>query len=151
MSLSIRNNSAMLLLIVAGLLFGVNDSRADAPFDQYVISNGTVVDMKSQLTWEQNASTELYTWNEAMAHCLNLQLDGSGWRVPSMKELQTIVDETRIEPSIDVTVFMGTKLEPYWSSSQRAANTGERWLISFDYGGATRDSLNAAYPVRCVR
>lgn len=148
---SIRNNSAMLLMIVAVLFFGVNDSHADAPLGQYAISNGTVVDMKSKLTWEQGASAQFYTWNDAMSHCLNLQLDGSGWRVPSMKELQSIVDETRIEPSIDVTVFMGTQREPYWSSSQRAANTGERWLISFDYGGATRDSLNATYPVRCVR
>lgn len=148
---SIRNNSAMLFMILAILVFRVGDSRADAPSDQYDVSNGTVFDKKSQLTWEQNPSNQTYTWNEAMAHCLNLQLVGSGWRVPSMKELQSIVDETRVDPAIDVTAFPNTALVRYWTSTQRMAETGDRWLVSFDYGGSSIDSLNATYPVRCVR
>lgn len=148
---SMRNPSAMCFIILAILIYGVGDSHADAPLGQYVVSNGTVFDTKSQLTWEQNPSGELLTWNEAMAHCLNLQLAGPGWRAPSMKELQTIVDESRVDPAIDVTAFPKTALGRYWTSSQRMANTGDRWLVSFDYGGSSVDSLNGTYPVRCVR
>lgn len=146
-----RDVPPMPFIVAALLVASANDTRADAPVGQYIISNGTVFDTKTELLWEQNPTISLYTWNDAKAHCQNLSLMGTGWRLPSMKELQTIVDESRVDPSIDVTAFPNTALEKYWTSTIRAAYVTDAWLVAFDYGGTSRESMGLAFRARCVR
>lgn len=129
----------------------VNHSRADAPEGRYVIANGTVFDTQSNLTWEQNAPFDLHTWEQAQLRCQDLDLDGFGWRAPSVKELQTLVDETRVDPSIDPTPFPFTALTRYWTSTVRASNTAQAWLVSFARGSTVLEDVKNVHPVRCVR
>lgn len=146
-----REVSPMALIIAVFLVVGANDSRADAPIDQYVVSNGTVFDTKSQLLWEQNPPNAAYRWDEAQSRCASLSLLGTGWRLPSMKELQTIVDDSRMQPTIDVTAFPDTAWEKYWSSTVRAFDTADAWLVNFDYGGTSTEDKNFGFRARCVR
>ncbi len=126
-------------------------SYADAPTDRYVIANGTVLDTKTQLTWEQIPSPDAFTWDEAQTHCKNIALDGSGWRAPSMKELQTIVDESQITPCIDTTAFTDALANQYWTSSPRLNIASHAWLIRFDIGDTNSDDVLSIHRVRCVR
>src|SRR5689334_16839225 len=82
--------------------------RANAPAGRYTIANGTVYDTKTRLTWQQGAAPSTYTWTDASPYCGALNLGGMGWRLPSVRELQTIVDETLHAPAIDATAFSGT-------------------------------------------
>jgi Protein of unknown function (DUF1566) len=149
-----RRNSLPRCFAFVAVLLGIiwaDPSQANAPTDQYVISNGTVFDTKSQLTWEQEPTVGLSTFNEAMMYCKNLPLTGGNWRLPSMKELQTIIDETHIDPSIDEIAFPQTPLDLYWSSSVWAGDATQAWAVRFDYASTNFYPKNDLYYVRCVR
>ena len=147
----IRDVSPMPFIVAALLVAAAGDSRADAPVGQYVISSGTVTDTKSGLVWEQNPPNVSQTWNAAKTRCQNLSLMGTGWRLPSMKELQTIVDESRQDPAIDVTAFPNTEIDKYWSSTILAPYPTYAWLVFFDDGGPSREDVDVTFPSRCVR
>jgi hypothetical protein len=83
---------------------------------------------------------------EAKAYCASLSLGGvSGWRLPAVMELRTIVDLTRTSPSIDVAAFPGTPSEHFWTSSPYA------WDVDFVDGYSYSLDVGFHYRVRCVR
>ena len=93
------------------------------------------------------------TWAEAEAYCASLVLGGtSGWRLPGVMELVTLVDFTAEKPTIDQTVFPDTPSDYFWTSSAVADFSGYVWSVSSGYGdsdvifSAEQDSR-----VRCVR
>jgi hypothetical protein len=64
-----------------------------------------------------------------------LPADGyNDWRLPNRNELQSIVDYTRYNPSIDTSVFPGTVASFYWSSTPDAYNTSFAWGVFFNGG-----------------
>ena len=84
-----------------------------------------------------------------MSYCTHL---GDGWRLPSLTELQTIVDYTIASgATIDETYFPNTPSYQFWTSSPHAGGSGGAWFVSFE--GAYTMSSEAATPfnVRCVR
>jgi hypothetical protein len=59
------------------------------------------------------------------------------WRVPTIAELQTIVD-CSFTPCID-PIFGPTVAGLYWSSSSAADDPRFAWLVNFDGGNPVRD------------
>jgi hypothetical protein len=53
--------------------------------------SGIWVDSTTGLTWENPASTGEYYWDEAIAYCQQLSLDGGGWKLPTISELRSLV------------------------------------------------------------
>jgi hypothetical protein len=96
------------------------------------------------LVWEQPISMATYTFAEAETVC---EERGAGWRAPSVKELQTLIDRRRSMPSIDPTYFPGTPNDYFWSSTPY--NGGIAWLVKFDHGIANTYGEREVY-VRCV-
>jgi hypothetical protein len=138
------------LAVVAGAALQAAPGHADAPIGQYTVTTDTVYDTKTKLTW-QRAVAPSATWANATSYCTALNLGGPGWRLPSMKELQTIVDKTRSNPAIDPTAFPSTSSARFWSSSPAADNSGYAWTVYFNYGHSDRYDVNGAFLVRCVR
>ncbi|MBN2575724.1 MAG: DUF1566 domain-containing protein [Deltaproteobacteria bacterium] len=126
-------------------------ARADAPAGRYTIANGTVYDTRTKLTWQQAVPSTTYTWANAKTYCAGLPLPGTGWRLPTAKELQTIVDESRSAPSIDTTAFPSTPSTWFWSSSPLAGSSLYAWYVDFFSGFTSVYDLSIAYRVRCVR
>lgn len=79
-------------------------------------SNGIVIDTKNKLEWQDNIISPLLTWNEAQDYCKNLSLEGRGWRLPTKKELFTIVDKKEKNPAIN-KIFHNTVSYSYWTNS----------------------------------
>ncbi len=89
------------------LLFIVSVSVVYSEKSFRVLSRGSVRDNSTNLIWTRCPLSEgdkpiydfhckgekkLYTWNEAVDACRNLFHEGrAGWRLPSVKEMQTIV------------------------------------------------------------
>lgn len=143
-------------LVVFGAIaisaFWVQHSRANAPPNQYEIKSGTVRDTKSLLTWEQVPSAPESIHVSAQVYCSSLSLDGGGWRLPSMKELMTIVDETRTNPAIDTTAFPNTPSVGFWTSSSRLSKGNHIWYVDFSIGDTgSNDPFITNLRVRCVR
>lgn len=58
----------------------------------------------------------------------------SDWRLPSRKELLTIVDNSRFNPAIDTKYFPNTRSSTFWSASPDANYFIEAWDVSFVNG-----------------
>jgi hypothetical protein len=130
-----------------------------APPDHYSISSGIVRDNATKLEWQQVTPGQAMSWSSAVTYCQTLTLDGTGWRLPTVQELQTILDHA--SPSqgsmmADPTAFplpewlKGTLMNVAWSSTSTG---GQYWLVSF-LNGVTKqapDMPGTTGVVRCVR
>ena len=90
-------------------------------------------------------------WQDALQYCENLNFAGhDDWRLPNVRELQSIVDYGR-GPAIDPVfgVFYG----PYWSSTSYEGNPANPWCVWFNSGvvNAGADKFNKPPYVRAVR
>jgi hypothetical protein len=115
--------------------------------------NDTVTDTGAQLMWQQGNAPEKKTWKDALKYCEELTLSGySDWRLPDVKELSSLIDETKNKSPLIDACFPDTKTDDYyWSSSVYAPDTNDAWDVSFNYGyvsGSSKDNTNY---VRCVR
>jgi hypothetical protein len=124
-------------------------------------SDGTVRDGDTGLLWKQSSESGRYTFDTAKAQCEALSFAGhDDWRVPSLTELQTLVDETVVPADngdaattgrIDLTKFPDTPGEPYWTSSAYAGDPKMAWFVDFRPGYTFGYDQATQYLVRCVR
>lgn len=111
-----------------------------------------VRDSGTGLAWQRVAAAESFDAAAAREYCAGLVLGAeSGFRVPTMKELQTLVDDRHFEPAIDVEAFPDAPSESFWSSSAWSGTTELAWYVRFDSGGALYDVARESMRVRCVR
>lgn len=119
---------------------------------RYEVQGDVVRDRDTGLTWRRLFSETKLSWADAMKYCPTL---GAGWRVPSVTELQTIVDETKEKPSIDGDTFPNTPSaeadEFFWTSSAQAGGPNRAWYVIFYHGHADTQPIANTYFVRCVR
>lgn len=118
-----------------------------------VDTEGVVTDTVTNLEWQQVASTETFTWDEATQHCTSLELAGGGFRVPTRIELISIRDYSASLPAMDTNAFPNAPSERFWTASPFDMNRNQAWAVNF---GFSTSSVNAQdkdkkYFVRCVR
>ena len=114
-------------------------------------SNSTVTDQGTGMVWQMDDDNVTRTWQGALDYCNGLTIGGSSdWRLPDIKELSSIVDETRYWPAV-APVFSSTKAAYYWSASSYASNPDNAWVVSFYDGYVYYLSKADSYYVRCVR
>lgn len=73
------------------------------------------------------------------------------WRVPTIKELKTLVDRSNYSPSINTTYFPSTISNVYWSSTTRATYTDYARQVFFTYGTEDNNFKSGSNYVRAVR
>jgi hypothetical protein len=115
--------------------------------------NGTVTDTSTDLMWQQDTPDYTMTWEDALSYCENSNIAYyTDWRLPSKKELISLVDYSRCNPAIDISYFPDTFTPFYWSSTSTAYATGAAWVERF-YEGYDFSSYkdNSKNYVRAVR
>ncbi len=129
----------------------VRGEQAEA-FDHLIINNdGTVSDVDTGLIWQQQDEGNLMSWSEALNYCEKLNLAGYGdWRLPAIKELESIVDLTKVKPSINLDIFIGTMNSSYWSSTTYT-NTSQAFRMDFSNGHEYSYYKSDSYYIRAVR
>ena len=81
---------------VRGDDYGVNDF--------VTTGNGTITDNSTGLMWAQTDGGEKMDWANALVYAENSSLAGySDWRLPNVKELQSIVDYTKSPSATDAS------------------------------------------------
>ena len=156
--------AAVGLAAVALLLGPVPPAEADAPCSgRYTVLADTVKDNDTQLIWQRHVETTggvscsdlgngCYAWLAAKMYCDNLILsEAHDWRLPTVFELQTIVDEGRFDPAIDTMVFPGTPSKVFWSSTSYVDGSSDAAPVDFLFGTVFYRPMVSAYRVRCVR
>ena len=141
--------------------------RSDAPADgthdgRYVVdaSGATAEDVHTQLVWQRTTAPAALSIDDARAYCASQAvsdaLGGTGWRLPNVKELWTLVDfSATAAPTIDGTAFPGTPPSYFWTDTDYADGPPSgpitAWAVDFSSGqGATLAFADPHY-VRCVR
>jgi hypothetical protein len=113
------------------------------------LSGGLVSDTLTGLVWQQQASSSTMTWSTAsQTYCPSA---GSGFRLPTVKELDSLLDLTVTSGAkIDQVAFPNTPAEFYWSSTKEPSGT-DAWCVNF--GDSTVKTSGASTPrrARCVR
>jgi Protein of unknown function (DUF1566) len=151
----LRRLGALAIIVVAS----PRSVDAAAPAGHYVVTagsgtgNGTVYDSKSKLTWQQTVSSTTYIWAEAKTYCAGVgaSLGGTGWRVPTINELQSIVDFSQTAPAIEPNAFPSTPSRVFWSSSPVAGKPSYAWGVDFNDGYPFGPDVSYTFFVRCVR
>ena len=142
--------------------------------------DGTVTDNLTGLIWLENADCADATmdWEDALAFA-NTLFDGSvahnggdcglsdtsavgAWRLPNVRELQSLVHYAVFSPAVPNTAGTGkwvagdpfSGVQPsafYWSSTTYAANAVNAWFVSMLNGAVFNESntlLKRVWPVR---
>jgi hypothetical protein len=156
----------LLLTSIAGVQAGscMNNISPSNPDSAYVDhANGTVTDTRTGLMWKQcleglsgpgclTGTARTYTWAEALgtAEASNFA-DYDDWRLPNIRELRSLVEECRVNPSINDTVFPYSRSAFLWSSSPDTRNSDGAWGVYFGTGASRFDFRSVANNVRVVR
>ena len=114
--------------------------------------DGTVTDTATGLMWHKETAYSR-DWRSALHYCEDLSRAGySDWRLPTIKELASIVDLSRCYPAIDTNYFPYTESSDYWSSTTDAFYTSDAWVVYFSSGWESRNRKYHTYNyVRAVR
>ena len=113
--------------------------------------DGTITDNVTGLVW-QKTNNEHMTWHDANSYCsANIaQLTGSGWRLPTINELLSLVDFGSCDPSIHP--FFNGRNTNYWTSIAEVPSTGRTWTIRFLEGHpSVYYRTDSSVTFRCVR
>ncbi len=155
-----------LVRCVRGASYGVNNFLDNG--------DGTITDRATGLMWAQNDSGSGMDWEHALAYAQTQNaakyLGHSDWRLPSTKELQSLVDYTRspgatdparVGPAIDplftcsgITNEAGSADFPwYWTSTSAIAQANgtytAAWYVAFGRAvGSDGKDLHGAGAVR---
>lgn len=114
--------------------------------------NGTVTDQLSNLVWEKVPNTSALTWEQALTYAENLTLAGaSDWRVPNIKEIQSLNDFSAVNPAINVAIFSTIGVKKYWSSTTLPNQTTRAWYWDTQFGITTYDLKTVPNYLICVR
>jgi hypothetical protein len=121
---------------------GEHQSGVPFPEPRFVDNaDGTVRDNLTGLTWVKNANCfGQKTWSEALSDCIGLAsrqcelTDGSqagDWRLPSVKELQSLVDYGHNDPALPAGHFFTNieSLNLFWSSTSLNGSAGHAWCV----------------------
>jgi hypothetical protein len=142
------------------------------PLNHYTVTgtgtDATVLDNYTGLIWQQTYSTSRMAFSAAASYCASQSTGGlTGWRVPTLTELASLVNEARVgsnatNGAVNLTAFPNTNgsCGPdgwYWASEPSLVG-GEGWGISYCDGytgwnsGASSSDWNYFIDgwVRCV-
>lgn len=97
-------------------------------------------------TWTNATSTLLTTANTA-----NRCGFSTGWRLPTRRELLSIVHNNTSNPSIDTTYFPATTSNSYWSNDTYAPSPAFAWHVDFGVGNSSATFKTNSFQVRLVR
>ncbi len=129
------------------LLAGINS------FAEEKHGNSVVTDKINAIYWQDNSASQKSSkdWDDAVLYCDELVLNNvTHWRLPTFKELFSIVDYTRVHPAIN-TVFSFVNEGTYWTSTGFTPNRSRAWTIDFRTGKTYYSYRTTNHAVRCVK
>lgn len=130
-----------IMLLSAAFVLTTAPTQAQGRYG-YSTDGSEVTDSQTGLVWRRCSEgmawsggfctgvATTYSHEAALIHAKTQ----TGWRLPNVKELSSIVDTSRLNPAIDPAAFPATALGWYWSSSPMVGDSHYAWVVGFDYG-----------------
>lgn len=141
-------------LVLAGFAVGTAPSDAQAgPIDEFKggkavglsarftildsFNKEAALDNETGLVWEMVPARVMTVWKNAAGICAKKTVGGKGgWRLPSLKELETLADHTIYPPPALPTghPFSNIEFHGYWTATEHEEYPFSAWDVNFDYG-----------------
>ncbi len=113
--------------------------------------DGSITDNLTNLVWQKIPEIDTITWEDALNYAENLSLAGkTDWRLPNIKELQSINDESISNPSISQTYFTTAGAINFWSSTTLPNQTVKAWYMDTQFGIVSHYPKTSKRSVICV-
>lgn len=120
--------------------------------EQYGINGEVVTDQITSLMWVTVPATILKSWDEALRFAESFEAEGfSDWRLPNIKELHSLTDVTRGNPSVNFDYFPEIITAKYWSSTSLSNQAGLAWHLDTRFGITTYTDKNQKLNIVLVR
>ncbi|NOR57522.1 MAG: DUF1566 domain-containing protein [Sulfurimonas sp.] len=116
-------------------------------------SKDLIIDKSTGLMWQDDIDAKTIRKNrkDAKQYCRRLVFAGyDDWYLPRLKELKSIVDESKFDPAIRYG-FKNIEPNHYWSSSPNLSDTMNALNIDFKSGQTYNNTRRGKGHVRCVR
>ena len=159
--------------------------KAGGPLSYQDNGDGTITDLNTGLMWEKKSAdgsdhdvTKVFPWSSLVQatiwdwiDAINTEVaNGVGfagyndWRIPNVRELLSIADYGRLNPSVDpafnnnlspgctvLTCSATTIRDFYWSSTTVATIPLDAWEVEFFSGAISAALKGGSHAVRAVR
>lgn len=146
------------LALLVGLSNAASAQTAEVRFT-YSAGGAEVSDATTGLTWQRCSVGQ--TWQggtctgAASSHthkqATTLVNNKASWRLPTVKELSSLVDTSRSNPSIDISVFPATPSDWFCTASPYAGSASLAWYVGFAHGDTSPLNREQRRHVRLVR
>jgi len=140
----------------------------DTPTSRFIpLKEGAIVlDKETQLIWQRcslgqswenngecTGNAKKYSFYKAQEVAKFTNFSGfNDWRVPTIDELESIIELACYEPAINTTIFPNTEISAnYWSSSSYVSDVFNSWSVRFHHGYNHHGSRLDDFFVRLVR
>jgi hypothetical protein len=131
----------------------------NTPDSRYQANGSEIKDKQTNLIWQRCALGQ--TWNgstciglekkDTWENALQAAKNQTGWRLPNIKELKSLVETACYDPAINSNIFKEAINTSYWSSSTLAEDARNVWIVTFDDGIAHQMSKMDSAATRLVR
>jgi hypothetical protein len=123
---------------------------------QLVMNDEAVLDRETGLVWDRSPDTGTRTWSNAIGHCYQREVANRfGWRLPTMEELSTLVDNGNSDPALPANhPFIGVHSasgDRYWTATSTVWIADYAWYATFFNGARGEEANTATYSCWCVR
>jgi hypothetical protein len=141
---------------------------ASTPSSQLVDNgDGTITDSKTGLMWKkclegvtgdncEKNSPSTFTWQKAVKYTETVN-DGDSfaghtdWRLPTIRELSSIVEQQCYKPAINTIRFPNTPNSFVWAKTLYSGHSDYAWCVNFSNGRVAADVRSINSSVRLVR
>jgi formylglycine-generating enzyme required for sulfatase activity len=114
--------------------------------------DGTITDNNTGLVWQKIQPPDSMTWDDALVYSKTVFLRGkTDWRLPNVKELQSLNDVSLINPSFNKNYFPNITSGTYWTSTTLFLTESKAWDINLLYGIVSYNDKTSKENVLLVR
>lgn len=128
----------------------VRGGVATMPKDRWVVGEAIARDAATRLEWRLAAHPQLMIHADARGACATVPTEGGQtWRLPTARELQSVVDEAKTGAPVHAPGLLAGTVSTEWTATIRSAN--ESAIVDFGTGVGGWSNNFEAYAHRCVR
>jgi len=128
--------------------------------------DGTIIHTKTGLMWKRcnegvtgttcgTGAASAASWASAQGAALAANVENfaghADWRLPNVKELQSLVETGCYGPSINITRFPNASVNRHWTGTSWSVFADNALWVDFQDGFTDTDAKSTAYVIRLVR
>ena len=138
-------------------IFTLISSHSYASDSRFMTKDHIIIDLERQIEWLRCSVGQRWDGSKCSGNIVNLSLEivpeaiklaneqlGGKWRLPSKKELSSIVCKECPSPKINKEIFPNTDNAPYWTGDQSIYNS--KFYVSVNFH--TGFSFNRFSPIK---